>query len=115
LDGLANELFESIRRIVGAEMHQLGPLRLESNLSEHSPYGENANLRAVVALRQTTVTLRACDHTQAATAGLEGVEEVLRVHLAAARDFANDNVGSILRPLPRQVTAVGNAVAADVY
>jgi hypothetical protein len=54
------------------------------------------------------------DDAQPADAALDGVHQVLGVHLAATGNLVDHDVRASLGPLPREPLALGDAVAADV-
>jgi hypothetical protein len=94
-------------------MDQFDPLGFHSNLGQQPFHHANPDFRPVVALGQTAFPWRTSDYEQPACAAFEGVKKVLRVRLAAAREFVHLNVDAILCPLTRQTPALKNALATD--
>ena len=87
----------------------------EPHLAQQPPNRANANFRAIVALAQMALALGAGDDAQPASAALQRVEEILPVHLAAARHGMDDDPGAIVLPLPPQGRALRDAAVADVH
>jgi len=112
--GAVNQGFELIARFVAADVDQLGSLGFDADLGQEASHGLHPHLGAEVALRQMAIALGAGDDAQPADAAFDGVHQVLSVHLAAARDLADQDVRALLAPLSRQPLALGDAVAADV-
>ena len=101
--------------IVRGAMQELDSLRLEPDLGEQSPHRANTNLGPIVALSQTALPPGTGDDTEPIASSLQGMEEVLRVDLAAAWDFSHQNMSTVLVPLARHAAILGNAVLADIH
>jgi hypothetical protein len=100
--------------IIRTATEEYGPLRVHPNLGQETPHRANTDFRPVVALGQTAFPLRTRHHEEPAGARLDGVQEILGVRLAAARQFFNLNVDTVLRPLARQMPSFSDALTTNV-
>jgi hypothetical protein len=96
-------------------MQELDSLRLEPNLGEQPPHRANANLGPMVAFSQPALPRGTRDDAQSMASRLQRMEEVLHVDLAAARDPAHYNMGTVLFPLARHASILRDAALADIH
>jgi hypothetical protein len=101
--------------IVRGAMQELDSLRLEPDLGEQPLHRANTNLGPIVALSQTALPPGTRDDTEPMASSLQGMEEVLRVDLAAAWDFSHQNMSTVLVPLARHASILGDAALADIH
>jgi hypothetical protein len=101
--------------IIRGAMQELDSLRLEPDLGEQPLHRADPNLGPIVALSQTALPRGTRDDTEPVAAGLQGMEEVLRVDLSAARDLSHENMDTVLVPLARHVSVLVDAALADIH
>ena len=101
--------------IIRGAMQEFDSLRLEPDLGEQPLHRANTNLGPIVALSQTALPPGTRDDTESVASSLQGMEEVLRVDLAAAWNFAHQNMSTVLVPLARHASILGDAALADIH
>ena len=96
-------------------MEQFRSLGFEPRLAQEPLDRAKAHFRAIIALTQMTLALGAGDDAEPASAALQRVEEILPIHLAAARDGVRYDPDAIVLPLRPQGGALRNAAVADEH
>jgi len=101
--------------IVGGAVQELDSLRLEPDLCEQPPHRADTNLGPVVALSQAALPPGTRDDAQTMASGLQGMEEVLRVDLAAAGNLSHHHMRTVLVPLAGHAPTLGHAFLTDIH
>jgi hypothetical protein len=112
---LSKRLFQLLGRLFRRARDQLCPAGGDPYFGQEALNRIDADLGPVVALGQVALGLGTGNHAHAPASVLQGVEKVLSVGLAAARDLPNHDMQTILHPLPRQLPAAGDTILAHMY